>query len=267
MKRRDIFLIAVVVLVIIATSGFLIIKPKKENEKIVQCFVTDKEAISLYHTWIIDFDKDISNEDLQGFEVTVRDSLGKDLKAIWLTGADGRSVQILPPKNGYKEEEYILEVEANIPFTVNGDELIEKELRFTPRRAYNNEKVVIKDGNFEEVVREIINKPEGDLYINDLESVTSIIANGRQIKDISGIEYLVNLREAYLDVNEIVDITPISGLAYIERLGLSQNRITDISKLNGLKLKYLSLYGNDIKDYSAVKEVYQDLEWKDFTVD
>jgi Leucine-rich repeat (LRR) protein len=112
---------------------------------------------------------------------------------------------------------------------------------------------VFPDPNLETAIREVVNKPEGSLSSSDLEKVIVLIASGRNISNLTGLEYCVNLQELYLSGNHIRDISPLAGISKLEWLYLDHNNISDISALDGLiNLKKLVLYANNISDISAL---------------
>lgn len=262
MKRRRTILILLVI-VVVAVVGIKIFKKKSAPE--VKNLITDKDAISLYHRWTIYFDEEFSNDDLEKIDIKVQDSQNNDVDVIIQTDNSMKRIFIYSPEGGYKEGMgYNIVVNTDLSCSLYENKKDVKSVLFYPRRAYENQKIVIEDKNLETVIRETIGKAEGDLYIQDVESIEALFANGRQIKSLYGIEYLVNLRALYLDVNEIEDIKPIASLIYLENLGLSQNKIIDISPLENLKLKHLSLSGNNIKSYDPIKGIYESLYWKDF---
>ena len=82
-----------------------------------------------------------------------------------------------------------------------------------------------------------------------------------QISDISPLSGLTALERLYLDNNQISDISPLSGLTALELLGLGQNQISDISPLSGLTaLQSLNLGQNSISDASPLSGLTA-LEW------
>lgn len=109
------------------------------------------------------------------------------------------------------------------------------------------------DRCLETVIRTTIDKPRGEISIEDLESISRLHANSSYIKDITGLEYCHNLRELYLENNQITDLSPLSGLTNLRVLYLSSNEITDVSPLSGLnKLTVLYLSFNQISDVSPL---------------
>ncbi len=113
--------------------------------------------------------------------------------------------------------------------------------------------VIFPDPNLEAAIRAAINKPEGAIYIADLEGLKSLNANEKSIKDITGLEYCRNLKELSLAINQITNVSPLSGLTNLEDLFLQGNQITDVSPLYGLtNLKTLWLDSNPITDVSPL---------------
>jgi Leucine-rich repeat (LRR) protein len=135
--------------------------------------------------------------------------------------------------------------------------------------------VTFADPNLEAAVREAIAIPEGPIYPSDLEGLTSFSAFGRNITDLTGLEYwtsltyldlvdnqisdisplanLTSLTELYLYWNQISDISPLANLTSLTVLGFDDNQISDISSLANLtNLDNLYVGGNQISDISAL---------------
>jgi hypothetical protein len=116
--------------------------------------------------------------------------------------------------------------------------------------------VTFADSNLEAAVRDYIGKPDGPIYPSDLKDLTSLEAFGRNITDLSGLEYCTALTELMLEDNEIGDITPISNLTNLELLDLNGNQIDDISALSNLtNLNYLYLADNGISDITLLSNL------------
>jgi putative cell wall-binding protein len=103
----------------------------------------------------------------------------------------------------------------------------------------SNTIVTFPDKNFEAVIRKKINKPSGDIYINDVRSIIELNANNNAISDLSGIEKLTNLKKLNLSYNIITNLEPLSGLTNLENLKLDHNiylsNLSGIDKLTNLK--------------------------------
>jgi|LSQX01.3.fsa_nt_gb Leucine-rich repeat (LRR) protein len=114
--------------------------------------------------------------------------------------------------------------------------------------------VEFADPNLEEALRAALEKPAGELTVEDLSGLEELNAPVRDIADLGGLEHAVNLRYLNLYRNRITDLSPLSGLAGLEVLILSDNDITDISPLGELaKLRELNLAENRIRDLAMVQ--------------
>ena len=122
--------------------------------------------------------------------------------------------------------------------------------------------ITFKDINFENAIRKTLNKPTGDIVEIDVQKITKLSVS-ESIKDISGIEYLTNLREFSLSNSSVSDISSLSGLKKLKKLSLVNNEITDITPIEGLtNLTFLDLsnsspyyfepHQNRISDLSAL---------------
>lgn len=113
--------------------------------------------------------------------------------------------------------------------------------------------VDIPDANLEAAIREALSIPTDPLTDVDMASLTLFSAQEKEITNLTGLEYCVNLRNLYLGNNEISDISPLSGLTDLMELEIYENNITNISPLTGLiKLDWLLLYSNNITDITTL---------------
>ncbi len=130
--------------------------------------------------------------------------------------------------------------------------------------------VSFTDANLEQFVRIALGEFETDATITnctlqDIETISTSeyvpIPEGSQIKDLSGIEHLINVTKISFSFNDIQDLSPLKNLTKLESLHLSQNEITDLTPLKNLKnLKKLFISANNIEDISALAQMTQ-LEW------
>lgn len=118
---------------------------------------------------------------------------------------------------------------------------------------------IIKDENLEEVIRNEINRPEGELTPEDLSGITFLIAIDKQIKELDGLEYAVNLESLDIMRNRIEDITPLKHLENLSYLNFSFNQVAHISPLLELKsLRSVNVLGNPLD--SQAEEILQRLD-------
>ncbi len=114
--------------------------------------------------------------------------------------------------------------------------------------------VTIPDPGLEAAVREMLGKPTGQLYQEELAAMTGLLnASNRGISDIEGIQWCTSLGNININGNAITSISQLSGLTGLRALSASGNTIADISALSGLtSLTDLNLYGNSISDASPL---------------
>ena len=92
--------------------------------------------------------------------------------------------------------------------------------------------VTIPDENLKALLNEKLNKSsDSDITQAQLESITRLYAQKRNIKDLTGLEHAVNLTYLSIWKNEISDLTPLQNLTKLTFLDLSQNQISDLSPL------------------------------------
>ena len=109
------------------------------------------------------------------------------------------------------------------------------------------------DTNLQAAIRDKINKPTGDIHQSDLENINGLLANYKNIGNLTGLEYCINLQVLDLSSNQIQDISLLAYLKNLDLLNLDSNNINDISPLASLtNLVDLFLSSNQIKDISPL---------------
>ena len=88
---------------------------------------------------------------------------------------------------------------------------------------------------------------------DDMLHLHNLIAFGRNIVELKGLEHAKNLGFLDLGGNQISDLRPLAGLTSLEVLRLWSNQIKDVSPLAGLvNLRELLLSHNQIADISPL---------------
>lgn len=91
-----------------------------------------------------------------------------------------------------------------------------------------------------------------ELYVRDVLSLKNL----GLLNIPKEIKRLTNLKQLYLDYNNIVDLNPLTTLTQLEVLGLNNNNITDLTPLKNLtQLKDLGLDHNKIEDVTVLGEL------------
>ncbi|QWH40670.1 leucine-rich repeat domain-containing protein [Bacillus mycoides] len=139
--------------------------------------------------------------------------------------------------------------------------------------------------NKENLGRENLNAPITKEDLLQIKTLEILKEKGKEIKDVTGLESMVNLENLTLEGvglkniefisnlkqlnamnvshNQIEDITPLSLLKNLQWLNLADNRVKDVSVLGSmLDLISLKLAGNEIRD---VRPLIQLGQW--FTID
>ena len=103
--------------------------------------------------------------------------------------------------------------------------------------------VNIIDENFRIVIREHLNKPTGDIINTELDTITKIYARNRNIENIYGIEFCLNLNTLDIGENSISDLVPLITLNKLSILKADNNIISYMEPflwLGGLTNLYLN---------------------------
>ncbi|AAT63966.1 possible internalin protein [[Bacillus thuringiensis] serovar konkukian str. 97-27] len=121
--------------------------------------------------------------------------------------------------------------------------------------------------NKENLGRENLNAPitkEDLLQIKKLEILKEKEKEkGKEIKDITGLEYMTNLEKLTLEGVGLKNLEFISNLEKLNDVNVSHNQIEDITPLSSLKsLQWLNLADNQIKDVSVLSPMLDLLSLK-----
>ena len=126
--------------------------------------------------------------------------------------------------------------------------------------------ITFEDANLEAVVRNSINKPEGDILSTDVSELTQLDASDKNISSLSGIETLTALTILDLDSNPISDISPLSGLTALKSLGLGSNQISDLSPLSSLTAPTVLVVTNNPLNTDALHKQIPALQARGVTI-
>jgi len=109
------------------------------------------------------------------------------------------------------------------------------------------------DAQLEAVVREALQKLSGSIFPWDLTGLVTLNAEGKNIANLGGIEFCVNLAELDLSKNNISVIRPLRALEKLSILELDDNAIIDLAPLQEISgLKQLRLRRNLVQRIEAL---------------
>jgi len=115
------------------------------------------------------------------------------------------------------------------------------------------EAVTYHDPNLEAAIREALGIPEETIYAEDLQGLTALAADGRNIVDLVGLEYCTDLTHISLSHNPIGDISSLATLTNLTTVYLENTQISDISALATItSLTWLDLASNQISGISPL---------------
>ncbi|MCP4608222.1 MAG: hypothetical protein GY845_05865 [Planctomycetes bacterium] len=124
---------------------------------------------------------------------------------------------------------------------------------YIPTPTPKDELVIFPDPNLDAAVRDVIGKPEGDILQSDLKGYRMFNAEGKNINDLTGLQYWTDLWFLALPQNQITDITELTHMTNLRRLWFEGNQITDVSPLSHLPdLHSANLADNNISDLSPL---------------
>ena len=135
---------------------------------------------------------------------------------------------------------------------------ISQSVQFTATAVLINTPVTVSDAALHAAITSVLNKsPSSDLTMSDMLKLTTLTANGANIRDLTGLQHASNLTALSLN-NNLSDIAPIAGLSQLTTLSLNGNRISDVTPLAALtQLKTLSLENNNLADVTPLSDLTQ----------
>ena len=117
--------------------------------------------------------------------------------------------------------------------------------------------VNIPDANLRAAIAAHLDKEEGaQITREDMARLHRFHADGRKIRDLTGLEFAVNLERLELRRNAISDLGPLAGLFALDNIKLRGNEISDITPLAQLvNVEWLGLEGNAITDLTPIASI------------
>ena len=120
--------------------------------------------------------------------------------------------------------------------------------------------VEIPDSNLEQAIRDQLNleflvlPPDEPITQQDMLNLGWLDGRGRNITDLTGLEYATNLTHLYLCCNDIESVEPLVGLTKLLLLDLYLNRIQDATPLTNLvNLEKLWIHENLVTDFTPLQ--------------
>ena len=114
--------------------------------------------------------------------------------------------------------------------------------------------VEVPDPNLRQVVRETSSLSDGaPLTQLEMSRLTDLEAWQRDITNLTGLQYAINLEYLNLWGNQIQDLTPLTNLTKLRELDLAYNAVESVQPLAGLiQLRTLNLTINRVQDITPL---------------
>lgn len=103
------------------------------------------------------------------------------------------------------------------------------------------------DPNFEEAVRDLIDKPTGDVMASDVDRITCLELENINIVDLTGIEYFTALEILYCGSNQLTALDISHNIA-LKELECSYNSLTILDVSQNVALTKLVCSGNELTE-------------------
>lgn len=98
--------------------------------------------------------------------------------------------------------------------------------------------VIILDLNLRAAIVEALGKEDADtdsITLQEMMTLTTLRASGKEIKDLTGLEFAKNLTGLYISHNPLSDISPLASLEKLRQIGLNDTEVSDLSPLASLR--------------------------------
>ncbi len=231
---------------------------QKQYERNVTCFClseeTERQNNVVYGSVILYSPREQETRILVGSE---------GHRKIWLNGTlihellgepawdyDSSYDQFLPVT--LKQGANVLLVAVDNGYYMTGHFAFEEGTEYT---VLNASDITIPDPNLRAAIAETLDKEDANapITLQEMATLTILRASNRDIKDLTGIEFAINLEELWISKNPVSDISPLSKLTNLVGLGAWETPISDLSPLSGLKnLRWLDFVITEISDLTPL---------------
>ncbi|MFO7882637.1 MAG: hypothetical protein R6U52_08890 [Kosmotogaceae bacterium] len=115
-----------------------------------------------------------------------------------------------------------------------------------------------------------LNYDSTKIHEKELLDITGFRASNKSISNITGLEYMHNLKYLRMSHINISDLTPLANLTDLEEIFLIDSQIVDITPLQNLtRMEILDLHGNNVSNLSPLiyltELFYLDLDYNQVT--
>ncbi|TXC90935.1 LPXTG cell wall anchor domain-containing protein [Metabacillus litoralis] len=145
---------------------------------------------------------------------------------------------------------------SEVPVVEEEAEVIKEEVTVSKASVPTGEVVSIPDSSLKRAIKGALKLTRDEIYTSDMESLTTLNASYRNVKDLSGLETAFNLTKLDLSGNEISSAVEIKHLTQLQYVDLSYYLGSDIQFLEPLtNLKTLILTDTTVTDLEPISSL------------
>ena len=169
-------------------------------------------------------------------------------------GLQNIGLLVLDSENGSMKRDAWTSSFPDILFALGFPKLVDKPPVVPEPDRLPGAAVHIPDSNLRAAIAETLGKnPNAPITVEEMERLGRLDARNRGIRDLTGLQFAINLDDLILDTNQISDLSPIAGLIELNGLDLNGNSISDLSPVKGLKnLTRLAFHETLVSDLSPL---------------
>ncbi|MYB96315.1 hypothetical protein F4Y43_20910, partial [Candidatus Poribacteria bacterium] len=116
--------------------------------------------------------------------------------------------------------------------------------------------VAIPDRNLRAAIAEALGKENAafvSITLKEMATLTRLDAQSKGIRDLTGLEFAINLENLHAPDNQVTDLSPLSELINLKYLDIYNNPIESLTPIAGLSnLELITLIGDHLSDLSPL---------------
>ena len=172
-------------------------------------------------------------------------------------GLQNIGLSVLDTPNGSMKRDAWTSSFRDIIFALNFPELVDKPPGVEDPDRLPGALVHIPDTNLRAAIAEELGKsPNAPITVKEMEELEELVAHNKDIRDLTGIQFAINLTNLDLRGNQINDISPVASLTTLGALVLRGSPVSDMSPIQNLtSLDRLEIAGTMVTDLSPIRNL------------
>ena len=150
-------------------------------------------------------------------------------------GLQNVGLLVLDSENGSMKRDTWTSGFPDILFALNFPKLVDKPPVVIPPDLLPGAVVHIPDTNLRAAIAEELGKsPNDPITVEEMGRLEGFRAANRNIQDLTGLQFAINLEWLEVGENQFSDLSPIAGLINLRTLSFPRSNVSDLSPLAGL---------------------------------